>query len=331
LNFNHILTSSCNVRSHKLEALSVVHSTCSKDRPEDGPTNWAKTRSWNYSLMWFGKIQSCVWLHYIYILYCTGRFIMFSAITSIYNKKTKWPPLMELFTATGKLKKFFFLQLEMFDVCATGDTAHIDTIFKFLPHASTWVHRYSSLLQWSVPIIQRGHVAMVGRTSTIFWKKRLLTWYILLVWRTFSAVLMYGIYKWNIVRNYFNSVLQYYFLEDISKDSTKSDSWNVQCKCNIQTYFYWLNCESLHFTHLSVTHFWNRRPRNRWPVRTHIITNLSFVYLTGAWWWLLLKPKHTAQAWSTVKYSWNYCCSRWLITSRDYVEALLCHTALSTD
>jgi hypothetical protein len=40
---------------------------------------------------------------------------------------------MEMFTATGKLKKFF-LQLEMFDVCATGDTAHIDTIFKFLPH-----------------------------------------------------------------------------------------------------------------------------------------------------------------------------------------------------
>ena len=38
---------------------------------------------------------------------------------------------MELFTATGKLKK---LQLEMFDVCTTGDTAHIDTIFKLLPH-----------------------------------------------------------------------------------------------------------------------------------------------------------------------------------------------------
>ena len=39
---------------------------------------------------------------------------------------------MELFTATGKL--FFLIQLEMFDVCATGDTAHIDTIFKLLPH-----------------------------------------------------------------------------------------------------------------------------------------------------------------------------------------------------
>ena len=74
---------------------------------------------------------------------------------------------MELFTATGKLKKFFFWQLEMFDVCTTGDTAHIDTIFKFLPqtHASTWVHRYSSLLQWSVTLGQRGHV---GRPFAYF-------------------------------------------------------------------------------------------------------------------------------------------------------------------
>ena len=32
---------------------------------------------------------------------------MFSVITNIYNKKTKGPTLMELFTDTGKLKKFF--------------------------------------------------------------------------------------------------------------------------------------------------------------------------------------------------------------------------------
>jgi len=56
---------------------------------------------------------------------------MFSVITNIYNKKTKGPTLMELFTATGKLKKFFFWQLEMFDVCTMGDTAHVNTIFKF--------------------------------------------------------------------------------------------------------------------------------------------------------------------------------------------------------
>jgi len=35
----------------------------------------------------------------------TGRFIIFSVITNIYNKKTKGPTLMELFTPTGKLKK----------------------------------------------------------------------------------------------------------------------------------------------------------------------------------------------------------------------------------
>jgi hypothetical protein len=58
---------------------------------------------------------------------------MFSVIININNKKTKGPNLMELFTTTGKLKKFF-RQLEIFDVCTTGDTAHIVTIFKFLPH-----------------------------------------------------------------------------------------------------------------------------------------------------------------------------------------------------
>jgi len=36
-----------------------------------------------------------------------GHFIMFPVITNIYNKKTKGPTLMEMFTATGKL--IFFL------------------------------------------------------------------------------------------------------------------------------------------------------------------------------------------------------------------------------
>jgi hypothetical protein len=51
---------------------------------------------------------------------------MFSVITNIYNKKPKGPTLMELFTATGKMKKCFFIRLDMFDMCTTGDTAHID-------------------------------------------------------------------------------------------------------------------------------------------------------------------------------------------------------------
>jgi hypothetical protein len=33
---------------------------------------------------------------------------MFSVIKNIYNKKTKGPNWMELFTATGKLKKVYF-------------------------------------------------------------------------------------------------------------------------------------------------------------------------------------------------------------------------------
>jgi hypothetical protein len=76
---------------------------------------------------------------------------MFSVITNIYNKKTKGPTLMEFFTATGKLKKFlFFWQLEMFDVCTTGDTAHIDTIFKLMPHTLTFlvVKNKNSVFLW---------------------------------------------------------------------------------------------------------------------------------------------------------------------------------------
>ena len=41
---------------------------------------------------------------------------MFSVITNICNKKTKGPTLMELFTAIGKLEKFFFFFLTTRDV-----------------------------------------------------------------------------------------------------------------------------------------------------------------------------------------------------------------------
>jgi hypothetical protein len=76
---------------------------------------------------------------------------MFSVITNIYNNKTKGPPLMELFTATGKLKNIFFFKLEMcnaavenidapmltrvwqeleyrFDVCCVTRGAHIEPL-----------------------------------------------------------------------------------------------------------------------------------------------------------------------------------------------------------
>jgi hypothetical protein len=69
---------------------------------------------------------------------------MFSVSTNIHNKKTTGPTLMESFTATGKLKKFF----------TTRDV-------RCVHHGWQGTHRYSSLLKWSVLIIQRGHMAMV--------------------------------------------------------------------------------------------------------------------------------------------------------------------------
>jgi hypothetical protein len=51
---------------------------------------------------------------------------MFSVIKNIYNKKTNGTTLMELFAATGYI--YFFWQLEMFDVCTTGDTALIEQL-----------------------------------------------------------------------------------------------------------------------------------------------------------------------------------------------------------
>jgi hypothetical protein len=58
---------------------------------------------------------------------------MFSVIANIYNKKTK-RKVKRIFHSHRKIDKVY-RQLETFDVCTTGDTAHIDTIFKFLPHS----------------------------------------------------------------------------------------------------------------------------------------------------------------------------------------------------
>jgi len=51
---------------------------------------------------------------------------MFSVITNIYNKKTKGPNLMEFFTATGKLKKFF--DTYRCSKCAPRVTRHTSNI-----------------------------------------------------------------------------------------------------------------------------------------------------------------------------------------------------------
>jgi hypothetical protein len=89
----------------------------------------------------------------------TWRFIMFSMNTNICNNKAKGPTLMELFRATGKLKKLI-LQLEKFDVCTTGDTAHIDTIFKFLPH--TRQHGCINILHCNDPCLWARIIAAVN-------------------------------------------------------------------------------------------------------------------------------------------------------------------------
>jgi hypothetical protein len=95
---------------------------------------------------------------YIYIYTYTGRFIMFSVITIIYNKKTKGRTLMELFTATGKLEKLFLTTRDVGCVHHWWHGTHRYDIQVLATHRSTWVHRYSWLLQWSVPLGQRGHV-----------------------------------------------------------------------------------------------------------------------------------------------------------------------------
>jgi hypothetical protein len=55
----------------------------------------------------------------------TGRFIMFSMITNIYNEKTKGPTLMEFFTATEKL---FFYTTRDVSMCAVSPVVHTSNV-----------------------------------------------------------------------------------------------------------------------------------------------------------------------------------------------------------
>ena len=94
---------------------------------------------------------------------------------------------MELFTATGKLKKFIIIIIIIIttrhDRCVHHGWhgTHRYDIQVLATHASTWVHRYSSLLQRSVPLGQRGHMAMVGRIHrtkrSLHSNRRLTVWY----------------------------------------------------------------------------------------------------------------------------------------------------------
>jgi len=106
---------------------------------------------------------------------------MFSVVTNIYNKKTKGPTLMELFTATGKLKKFVLTTTDVRCLYHGWHGTHRYDIQVIATNASTRVHRYSSLLQWSAPLGQRGHVggslAYFARNTRCTVTTDLLVWY----------------------------------------------------------------------------------------------------------------------------------------------------------
>jgi hypothetical protein len=107
--------------------------------------------------------------HHIHHTHHTGHSIMFSSIANIHNKKTKGPTLTELFTAIAKLKKLFFLTTrDVRCVHHRWHSTHRYNIQVIVTRASTWVHWYSSLLQWSVPLGQRGHAAMMRWTNDLW-------------------------------------------------------------------------------------------------------------------------------------------------------------------
>jgi len=67
---------------------------------------------------------------------------MFSVITNIYNTKTNGPTLMELFTATGKLEKFFFDHY-ICSMCAPRVTRH--TAIRYSSSCHTRVNMGASI------------------------------------------------------------------------------------------------------------------------------------------------------------------------------------------
>ena len=89
---------------------------------------------------------------------------MFSVITNIYNKKTKGPTLMNF---SQPQENCFFLQLEMFDVCTTGDTAHIDTIFKFWQVVATHTSTHWRVCGNNLNIVSMCAMSPVVDTSNI--------------------------------------------------------------------------------------------------------------------------------------------------------------------
>ena len=125
--------------------------------------------------IWWGDINSssslvCNWQIPITLymvstwpLANTDRFIMFSVITNIYNKKTKGPTLMEFFNATGKLKKFFLTIRDVRRVHHGWHGTHRYNIQVLATHTSTcW-----SVCGKNLNIVSMCAVSPVVHTSNI--------------------------------------------------------------------------------------------------------------------------------------------------------------------
>jgi hypothetical protein len=75
---------------------------------------------------------------------------------------------MELFTTAGKLKKFFLTTRDVRRVRHGWHGTHRYDIQVLATHASAWVRRYSSLLQWSVPKSSSEEVKCMRRIMLSF-------------------------------------------------------------------------------------------------------------------------------------------------------------------
>jgi hypothetical protein len=67
----------------------------------------------------------------------------------------------------------FFWQLEMFDLCTTGDTSHVDKIFKFLPHTRQHGRIHTLIHTLASP---SGRNVNYDRKKTTFWGKTFLSY-----------------------------------------------------------------------------------------------------------------------------------------------------------
>jgi len=111
---------------------------------------------------------------------------MFSVITNIYNKKTKGPTSMELFTATGKQKKVFFLDNQRCSIWAPRVTRHTSTRYSSSCHtrvnvgAFCW-HRHpvsvNCLYYARMVVSVGGSFAYCARNARCTVTTDLLVWY----------------------------------------------------------------------------------------------------------------------------------------------------------